>query len=434
MKKYEIVKNKIKSDILQGYLVYGQPIDSIRKSSSVFNVSKITIERAYEELCLEGYLKSLPKKGYVVNIKSDRVTLHNQIDSYQSHHKPKVYDYDFRPQSVWSNSFEIKTWNRYLKNVLEDRNILASYGDGQGEYELRKALSSYVYKNRGILCTPNEVLIGSNYQSLLFIICSLLKNVTVAMEEGHILQAQKVFTSFGFQIVYLDSDHWFDDLKSHDVDVLYINPASQSKLKRPISKEVSDALLEYTALKNILILEDDYNGELTYRSKPRQSLYSCSHKDNVIYLGSFSRLVLPSLRLSYVIFNQELKKKYLNSSNSYGPSASKIEQLAFSQYIVDGLLDKHLRKLKREYKEKSEKMEALLKKYFDIPFYLNEAYFAYFAFVDSNTLKRFYNLCEMHKIGVRIQEEDILMISFANISLETMEEGICLLAKYFEEC
>lgn len=434
MKKYEVIAEKMKSDILNGYLKKGDSLHSIRKCADVFHVSKITIEHAYDLLSIEGYIKSIPKKGFIVNVSDDRIKLHKQIQEYDDTQIPEDVHYDFRLRSVWTEGFEIKIWNRYIKAVLEDKQVLSTYGNQQGEYELRQALSQYVYKNRGILCTPEDILVGSNYQTLLFIVCSLLdSNLVIAMERKNNLQAQAVFSSYGFKIVYLNDD-WFDELCHQHVDVLYINPSSQSKYQTLISDNLRDRLLAYTKVNDILILEDDYNGELTYRSRHRQSMYSFSNADNVIYFGSFSRLLLPSLRISYIVFNRNLKTKYLNKLDSYGPSASKIEQLAFSKYIEDGHLDKHLRKLKREYSEKSIYMESLLKKYFSIPFYLNEAYLAYFAFVDKEKLQRFYQLCSICKIGISTSYEDHLQLSFTNISLEMMEEGICLLAKLFKEC
>ena len=135
---------------------------------------------------------------------------------------------------------------------------------------------------------------------------------------------------------YLDPDHFIEDIQTKCVDVVYVNTTCFSKNRQSMSEKMRKELV---SLSNILILEDDYNGELVYASKIKTSL--CSMSNHVIYFSSFSRLLLPSLRIGYMILNEEYTKKYCASF--FGPTASKLEQVAFSQYIVDGYLQKHLR-------------------------------------------------------------------------------------------
>ena len=425
MKKYEVVYEKIKKDILEGYLVKGNSIPSIRQSCQTFSMSQTTIEKAYDKLVVEGYIKSIPQVGYIVRFSREQIQLHKEIEKAQQKSLEIQYPYDFRMHSVSQDSFEIHTWKRYLKDVMDNKQSLSKYGDAQGELELRQALSRYAYKNRGILCHPDQLLIGSNYQSLLFILCGMMKkNLVIGVEEDTSLQAIKVFESYGYTIKYLSKTHFMEDLKSSQIDVLYITSACMGVYKKPVSPIMADELLVYTDSHHILIIEDDYNGELTYRSSPRQALQSMSIEDNVIYLGSFSRLLLPSFRISYMILNEKYKSLYLENADMYGPTASKIEQLAFVRYISDGYLEKHLRKLKKEYNKKSVLMETLLKKYTDIPFYLDEAYMAYFneeIQIDMHALNE-------KGIGITKKEKGI-EISFTNISMEDMEKGIQELVK-----
>lgn len=426
MKKYEVIYNTYRDSILSGILKYGDRIDSIRECVKKRNVSKTTVETAYNKLVMDGFIASQEKVGYVVSMNSEQVLLHHEILDYSSSHKEKSYDYDFRVQSVSFDSFETTIWKRYMKNVLNDKKLMSSYGLSQGEYGLRQALCKYVYQNRNILCFPEQMVIGSNYQSLLYIFCGMLdKDRVVGLSTLVDEQAKQVFLSYGFQIEYLDPNHFIGDIQSKHVDVVYINTTCFSVNKQSMDEKMRK---ELSRLSNILILEDDYNGELVYASKIKTSLFS--KNKNVIYFSSFSRLLLPSLRIGYMILNEEYRKKYCASF--FGPTASKIEQIAFSQYIVDGYLQKHLRKLVREYKERHLYLKELLDTYISYPCVLDESHMAYWieCVVDE---KKFMRLCELKSIAITYVKDQI-GLSFASMNQELMKDGVIRLAEILKEC
>ena len=161
MKKYQVIYDLYKESILSGILKYGDRVDSIRECVKKMNVSKTTVENAYNKLVLDGFISSREKVGYVVSMNPERILLHQEILDYSSSHKEKSYDYDFRIQSVSFDSFETTIWKRYMKGVLNDKRLMSSYGLAQGEYGLRQALCKYVYQNRNILCFPEQMVIGS---------------------------------------------------------------------------------------------------------------------------------------------------------------------------------------------------------------------------------------------------------------------------------
>lgn len=422
MKKYEVVYNMYRDLILSGILAYGDVVDSIRVCCKKMNVSKTTVETAYDKLVLDGFIQSKEKVGYIVCMKKEQVQLHHDILDYSSDHVEKQFEYDFRIQSVSFDSFETSIWKRYMKHVLNDKKLMSSYGDSQGEYSLRQALCKYVYTNRNILCFPFQMVIGSNYQSLLYLFCGMLdKKKKIGLSTLVDEQAKQVFISYGFEIEYLSPTHFVEDIVSKKVDVVYVNTTCFTLDKQAMSEKVR---LDLANLKDVLILEDDYNGELVYASKMKSCLFSKSQ--NVIYFSSFSRLLLPSLRISYMILNEEYAKKY--QSYSFGPTASKLEQLAFCDYIVDGYLQKHLRKLVREYKDKSLYLKKLLDRYIEKPCYLDETYMAYWIDVHLDS-----KVCESHGLGLSFEEKRV-GICFASIEKEDMEQGIIRLAEILKEC
>ena len=134
MKKYQVIYDLYKESILSGILKYGDRVDSIRECVKKMNVSKTTVENAYNKLVLDGFISSQEKVGYVVSMNPERILLHQEILDYSSSHKEKSYEYDFRIQSVSFDSFETTIWKRYMKGVLNDKRLMSSYGLAQGEY------------------------------------------------------------------------------------------------------------------------------------------------------------------------------------------------------------------------------------------------------------------------------------------------------------
>ena len=209
------------------------------------------------------------------------------------------------------------------------------------------------------------------------------------------------------------------------MDVVYVNTTCFTSNRQSMSERIREELV---SLENVLILEDDYNGELVYASKIKTSL--CSKSKNVIYFSSFSRLLLPSLRIGYMILNEEYMRKY--SASYFGPTTSKIEQVAFTQYIVDGYLQKHLRKLVREYKEKHLYLKKLLDTYIGCSYILDETYMAYWLNLDVD-ISRFRDLCESNRVAISISNGRI-GLSFASMSKELMLDGVIRLAEIWKEC
>lgn len=437
MKKYEQIYNKYRSDIMEGYLKTKQAIPSIRESCEIFKASQTTVEHAYNKLVTEGYITSIPQVGYFVSIDKERINLHKQLDQYSNKERQKVYRYDFRSQTVSFDSFEVNTWKRYLKDVLDDMNSMSTYGDSQGEYVLREALSRYAYKMRGVLGHPDRILVASNYQSLLFVLCGLFdKDVVVGMEDVGDSQASRVFESYGYNIEYiksLDNGISLEDLVEKDINILYLNTASGGKKKKAISNQLRDEIIEYCSNHDICIVEDDYNGELSYASKGHHAIQSFALKDNIVYCGSFSRLLLPSLRISYMVLNEKYYSRYLKYKHQYGPTASKLEQLAFSKYIVDGYLEKHLRKLKKEYKEKNKIMHKAIQKYLDYDYFLDEAYLSYVVELKNIDEEMFIKRCHDLDIAVNPVINHQLKISFASLASERIEESIIEIRNILEE-
>ena len=321
---YQQLYDKISSAVENGSLTIGAKLPSIRKLSEDLQLSRTTIESAYQQLCIEGYIKSLPQRGYYVQSAPQKNTIKNTSSVLPINRESKDNIlYDLGSDLADRNETDIKLWRSHIKDVLKKENIIASYGDPQGELALRNALALYSHGIRGAITDGSRILIGSGTQSLLYIICGLISEIkprTAAMEEDGFPLAERVFADCGFSI---------HKLKSH-------------------RKE----LLKWAEETDSIIIEDDYNGELRYSSRPFPALQS-ANSERVIYIGSFSKMLLPSVRIGYAVLTPELLKIYESRNGFYNQTSSKIEQLALAEYIKTGELERRLRRLRKLYREKS---------------------------------------------------------------------------------
>lgn len=435
MKKYEMVYQKYRNDILNGYLKKHEYLPSIRESVTLFHVSKTSVEHAYSLLMMEGYINSKEKKGYYVSIDTERIQLHKNYDlrTYKKEHN--TIKYDLRSHTILPDTFDLNIWKKYIREAYTNFSFLSTYGEVQGEYDLREALCKYAYQERKVLTTPEHIVVSSNFQSLMFLLCGLFpKDSIIGMEESGFEQAEQVFASYGLKCIKIKSTPQgidLTDLKKYSIDFLYINSADCGTLKKSIDSNLRKELLQYTSKHHILIIEDDHNGELNYMSDASYAMQGFAINDNVIYCGSFSRLLPPSIRISYMVLNKTYYEQYNHNIHAYAPMTSKLEQQALARYIREGYLKKQLRKLKKEYHRKCSYMQSILNQYFN-NYYLEEAALRFHIPVINN-INTIIKLCNIKGIAVEGYKEESICISFAGIRKKDMKEAIQLLSDIMKE-
>jgi GntR family transcriptional regulator/MocR family aminotransferase len=190
---------------------------------------------------------------------------------------------------------------------------------------------------------------------------------TVAFEKPGYNKAEYVFEDYMFNIRHIeiaDNDFPIDRLRKSDAKVIYISPSHQYPLGTimPVNKRME--LLDWAYKKNGIIIEDDYDSMIRYGGMPIPSLQGLDKNDCVVYLGSFSKMLLPSLRISFMVIPKKLLPKYNEIKDRYTQSTSKIDQIVLAHFMKDGHMVKHLRKIKRIYKKKNSLLIANLKSLF----------------------------------------------------------------------
>lgn len=434
MSKYEMLYRTIKEDILQGKYSYQQRLPSIREMENITGLSRTTIEAAYQQLLVEGYILSKNKIGYFVDVnlkeKQEMTSLKKNINQ-----PVKIYyDYDFTGSSVDPTSFDMELWKKYIKMTLNKQNDLYEYGLQQGEYPLREALSRYSAMYRGVICHTEQMVIGSGFQSLLYILCGLLKDVKcIGMPQSGFLHAQMVFQDFNKEVVMLEEDDegiTINALKQAHVHLLYLNTSASGKKAGPLSISRRLEIIAYARENGMYIIEDDHNGELRYLAKPIPAMQSQDLK-HIIYIGSFSKLLIPSIRMAYMILPEELLEKYNEKKSFYHQNTSKLEQLALAKYIEEGQLIRQLKKLRRLYEKKSTMMIKCINQYLNIESYILEETSLRVKVICQNeySIEKLYENCHQSGIDILILNHQEFLLSFSSIRIDKIEAGIKKLKK-----
>ena len=361
---YQQLYSSLLTALEKGGIHKGERLPSIRRLTEDLQISRTTVEAAYQQLCVEGYLRNIPKKGYFVLAEGGGSKAMPRPAAERHTARAR---YDLGTDRVDSRYSDIKIWRRQLREVLNTQESITSYGEPQGERNLRLQLSSYSHGARGVFAPPESIVVGAGLQPLLYLLCGLLGRERVAMEDRGFPQAQQVFSDCGVTCRVVPSDEngiSIRALRESGAKIVFVRPSASvpgaSAMPMPRRME----LLAWARESGGLIIEDDYNGELRYTARPIPALQGLAGGGAVAYLGSFSKLLLPSVRVSYMVLPGSLLPAYRRRADRYNQTASKIEQLALAEYLKSGRLERHLRQLRKLYATKSASLLACMRSSF----------------------------------------------------------------------
>lgn len=356
---YIQIYNHIKQEILQGNIEIDSRLPSHRNLSLQLGVSRNTVEYAYQQLIAEGFVESKHRRGlFVASIDYDmiRTTNNNNIVDRQKSVQ-EDFRFDFSHGSIDTSSFPLSTWKKITNNcLLEYENDLFTKENPQGEWQLRSEISRYLYQARGVQSTPEQIIIGAGTQPLLWLLLQLLgSEYTYAMENPGFHRVRAVMQSCGLHIHPISLDEkgiHISSLYKCNADVVYVTPSHQFPygMIMPLSRRME--LLKWANDISGYIIEDDYDGEFRYIGKPIPSLQGLDTNGRVIYMGTFSKSFLPSIRMSYMILPQALLKTYQHDGTIFKQTVSKIQQFTFATFMRMGYWNRHLNRIRTVYKKK----------------------------------------------------------------------------------
>lgn len=383
---YEKIYEYIKNEIVDGKISKGEKLPSTRLLAKNLSVSRSTVELAYDQLLAEGYIEAEPYRGYFVcDIEAlyqleQRNHMQEKLQAGQDWQpgwkteikrgagSSKQKEIDFSPYTIDTQNFPYNVWRKLHKNVLlDDREEILLSGDGQGDHELRMAIADYLHQARGVNCVAEQIIIGAGNEYLELLLAQVLgEKKTVLMDDPTYLQAYRTFSNMGYLVKNIPAEQGsmpIEAVRRENADILYVMPSHQFPLGTVMPLKRRLELLKWASEKEgRYLIEDDHDSEYRYKGKPIPSLQSIDHEEKVIYLGTFSKSIAPSLRISYMVLPQHLLKNYQSYCGFYSTTVSKIQQEVLCGFICGGYFGRHLNKMRGIYKNKHDFLVSELKK------------------------------------------------------------------------
>ncbi len=367
---YEYLYKQIKNDILAYKLSPGEKLPSKRAFAKHLNISTITVENAYNQLVAEGYIYSLPKSGFYVNDISTSRPLENKRPS-RTITKPtdtQPIFADFTSNSAVNDTFPFSTWTKLLRQVMSDyEKELMVRSPFSGIAELQNAIADYLYQFRGMVVSPEQIIVGAGTEYLYGIILQLLgKSKKYAVEDPGYQKITRIYEANQVDCVHISMDENgvnMDELEKSKADILHISPSHHfpTGIVTPVSRRYE--LLSWASKSSHrYIIEDDYDSEFRLVGKPIPALQTIDVADKVIYINTFSKSLSSTIRISYMVLPKALVPIYKDKLGFYSCTVSNFEQYTLYKFIEQGHFEKHINRMRNYYRVQRDTVLTCIKK------------------------------------------------------------------------
>jgi GntR family transcriptional regulator/MocR family aminotransferase len=386
---------QLKSAILDGRVVSGVKLPSSRAAPKIFGASRNTVQDVYDRLAQEGLVTSRrgsgtyvskPRPNAGLHTHSARVLIHGRVNPvwdksdinswigfWQEGHEAaeRTIFADLRPALVDQRLFPHATFRQVMARVLRRLETVQpssrSPQGNQGNGELRRAIADHVSLTRALACRKDDILVTSGAQQGFDLLARTLVTAgetIVAVENPGYPPMRVPFALAGAQIapVRVDSEGIVVDEIPPGAKIICVCPSHQFPLGMPMSSARRRALLRFAEENGALVVEDDYDGEFRYDGSPIGALRSSTTSAHVCYVGSFSKCMFPAKRLGFLVPPGWLLPALIKAKNSTDWHCSIPIQAATARFIADGHLARHIRRVRRIYRERQEHLVELLQK------------------------------------------------------------------------
>jgi GntR family transcriptional regulator / MocR family aminotransferase len=385
---YKQLYEAIRQAILRGTLTKGLRLPSTRWLAAELRVSRNIVVIAFEQLMAEGYLQcrtgagtfvtnTLPEEVLQVQSRasggdrklSSRGVLIQQVSRLVPPLDPKLRYAPFRFGLPALDGLPLDIWGRLLAQHCRDTSPeVAVHSDPAGNRKLREAIAAYVGAARGVRCHSDQVIVTSGSQQAIDLAARVLADPgdCAVIEDPGYLGARSALNANGIKLIRVpvgENGLRVEKLPKPNarVKLVYVTPSHQFPLGVVLSLPNRLQLLDWAARNNCWILEDDFDSEYRYESKPIPALQGLDQNNRVIYIGTFSKILFPSLRLGYMIVPADLVESFLSARWLCDRSSPLIEQMALADFINDGYFSSHIRRMRAVYMERRGVMMTIIR-------------------------------------------------------------------------
>jgi GntR family transcriptional regulator / MocR family aminotransferase len=365
------IHRQIRNAIVEGRLVRGDRVPPTRELAQRLAVSRNTVSTAYDWLSAEGLLSGRQGAGSFV-AGDEQATSARRRAAVAIRHRA-VWDriqapvpretavrYDFGVGTPDRAAFPYDSWRRLVARQIRHSKLDSEYGDPAGHPALRRSIAHYVGVSRGVKAIADDIVVTQGAQQAFDLIARVLLSpgAAVAIEDPGYPPVRMLFESMDARVVPIPVDDSGLDVSAlpNDVRLVYVTPSHQFPLGMPMSHARRAALLEWAERRNAVIIEDDYDSEFRFGGRPLETLQSIDRSGRVIYVGSFSKSLLPSLRLGFLVAPPSLVRPLAAASHVAGWFGQWPAQAALATFIDEGLLARHVRRMRRVYSERHDRI------------------------------------------------------------------------------
>lgn len=445
--------NSLRAMIISKQLESGYRLPSSRKLASELSVSRVVILDAYEQLIAEGFLETsvgsgtyVSKLNYLSKLQMDQ---YNQTDSsYMAEdqtgliHEPEDNIVDFRTGLPDLALFPIDKWGQLYKRICQDiSSYQLDYYQAMGSYKLRVELLRYLNRSRGIIAKPEQMLITTGAAQAFTLLSRLLlnKSETVLVEDPINKDIYSMLISTGANVISIPVDeHGIDTAQFPTQKIgklVFTTPSHQFPMGGILSMQRRLELIQYVKDSGGYIIEDDYDSAFRFKGGPISALHSIAH-EQVIYIGTFSKILFPALRIGYIILPNNLVEGFTRLKYLEDLHTPILEQLTLASFIRDGYLEKHIKLCKKVYQKKNQHLQDELIRLFGHSVQiLGVAAGIHLVVVFKNTTITTAMYEAFSKQGVKItpiechtkypsQHTQQLMLGYGHLSLEDITKGV----------
>ncbi|HJQ21072.1 MAG TPA: PLP-dependent aminotransferase family protein [Gemmatimonadaceae bacterium] len=363
------VYDALRRAILTGMLRPGQRVPSTRSLATQLGMSRLPVLTAYEQLLHEGYLEGRTGSGtYVCAAPPDRMLRARQLQNGTPRTKrvsPGRTEGGIRPFRMSLpalDEFPVTLWARLIaRHARRLAPTHMAYGDPAGVGVLREAIAEHLRTARAVRCEAEHVAVVSGSQAALRICAAVLlrHGDRVAIEEPGYPGAHAAVVSSGAELVPVPVDNEGIDVASLSairprIRAVYVTPSHQYPLGVSMSAARRIALLNWAARNEAWILEDDYDSEYRYVSQPLGALQGMDAGERVIYIGTFSKVLFPALRVGYLVIPKSQWEAFLDARDALDVFSPTLSQLALADFLTEGHFARHLRRMRGIYLRRRE--------------------------------------------------------------------------------
>ncbi|MBM0744313.1 PLP-dependent aminotransferase family protein [Phormidium sp. CLA17] len=386
---------ELRQVILSGRLLPRQKVPSTRSMAKSLGISRTTVTQSYDQLLSEGYLETIAGSGTYVCAQLPDDLLHSDSMAVEPNSTPlpiQLSHYgdclsqtpftlqpsldlpiSFRYGQPALQHFPIALWRKLLSRYCMAASDWLDYTtDFQGYRPLRQAIARYLGRARAVQCDPEQIIMTNGTQQALDLVMRLLINPGdgIAIEDPGYLSARRVFLSHQAKLFPVPVDESglivekLTDLASDSLRLVYVTPSHQFPTGAILSLARRLELLAWAQQTKALILEDDYDSEYRYGERPIPALQGLDCHHSVIYVGTFSKVLFPSLRMGYLVVPQPLVPLLAQAKWLSDRQLPTLEQQVLTEFIEAGHLESHIRKMRSHYDQLRQTLVQALKSHF----------------------------------------------------------------------